>query len=116
MKEQKTKKKFWKKIKNIAIEAGSRLLEKAFTLYYCLIDKDTPMLVKSSIIVALTYFISPMDAIPDVIVGIGYTDDASVIAAAYASVSAHIKPEHIEKAKNQIETIFGKTSNNEAFA
>lgn len=35
---------------------------------------------KAWIIFALTYFISPVDLIPDVLPGIGYVDDALVIA------------------------------------
>lgn len=116
MKEHRTKNRFWKKVKKSALNAGRILIEQAFTLYYCLIDKDTPVWVRSTILGALIYFISPVDAIPDVIAGVGYTDDASVIAGAFIAVSAHIKPEHIERAKKQTETIFGNTSNGEAFA
>ena len=38
--------------------------------------------VKAAIIVAFSYFIVPTDLIPDVIIGLGYTDDITVSLAA----------------------------------
>ncbi len=48
---------------------------------------------------ALAYFIVPSDVIPDFIPGIGGTDDASVLAAALAAVSANLRPEHFALAR-----------------
>ena len=115
MKDRKTKKNLWEKATMNASNAGRTLIEQAFTLYYCLIDEDTPAWVKTAILGALIYFINPVDAIPDFIAGVGYVDDASVMAGAFIAVSAHIKPEHKERAKKQADTIFGDTSNGEAF-
>ena len=41
---------------------------------------------------------TPVDAIPDVFVGIGFTDDAAVIAAVLATLGAHLKPRHHDQA------------------
>lgn len=116
MKERRTKKKFWKKVKSRAISAGRTVIVQAYTLYYCLIDKDTPYWVKTTILGALAYFINPVDAIPDAIAGVGYTDDASVFSGALLAIGAHIKPEHRERAKKQTEYIFGNASQREANA
>ncbi len=35
--------------------------------------------------------------------GVGYSDDISVLMAALASVGAHVKQEHKEEAKQQVE-------------
>ena len=43
-----------------------------------------------------------MDAIPDIMPLIGFTDDAAVIAAAIAAVAGSIKPEHRERAKTTL--------------
>lgn len=59
----------------------------ALSMYLCMVDSQTPLHVKGTIAAALTYFLSPMDAIPDVLVGIGFTDDASVIATAAKAVA-----------------------------
>ena len=50
------------------------------------------------IMAALAYFVLPIDAIPDVLAGVGYTDDAAVIAAVIALVSRNIKQRHKEEA------------------
>jgi uncharacterized membrane protein YkvA (DUF1232 family) len=46
------------------------------------------------LLAALGYFILPTDAIPDVIFGLGFTDDIAVLTAALAAVRAHMKPAH----------------------
>lgn len=72
----------------------------AVAMYFCMIDSRTPFYAKGVIAAALAYFLSPVDAIPDVIAGIGFTDDASAIATALATVNAHITDEHRQKAND----------------
>jgi uncharacterized membrane protein YkvA (DUF1232 family) len=72
-------------------------------LYYCLLDPTTPLWVKGIVGAALAYFILPLDAIPDILPVIGLTDDASLLAAAYASASAFVTDDHREKARAWIE-------------
>jgi len=67
--------------------------------FYCAMDGKTPASVKAILFGALAYFIMPADVVPDFIVGLGFTDDASVIAAAIAAVRAHINDTHREKAR-----------------
>ena len=96
-------KSFWDKVVEAAGKAGREVIETALTLYYVLIDNDTPVWAKSTIIGALLYFISPIDAIPDVIPGVGFTDDLAVMVAALGAIAAHIKPEHKERAREWVE-------------
>ncbi len=70
----------------------------AVAMYFCMIDSRTLVHVKGTIAAALGYFLSPADAIPDVIAGIGFTDDASVIATTLATVRVHVTDEHWKKA------------------
>ncbi|NJK64408.1 MAG: DUF1232 domain-containing protein [Synechococcaceae cyanobacterium SM2_3_1] len=98
---------FWKKLKAYAVNAGKDVIEKALTLYYCLIDRDTPAWAKAIIVGALGYFIVPTDAIPDLMPVAGYSDDLGALASALAMVAVHIKPEHKEKAKEQLKIWFG---------
>ena len=51
-------------------------------LYEMMCDEDYTISwqTKAQIIFALAYFISPLDLIPDAIIGIGYLDDALVVA------------------------------------
>lgn len=76
-----------------------RFLPKLMGLYYCLQDKDTPMFVKLGVMGALGYVILPLDVIPDGIMGLGWIDDAAVVAAAIRFAGAYIKPEHKAKVK-----------------
>jgi uncharacterized membrane protein YkvA (DUF1232 family) len=87
---------------------SSSLLNKVFTLWYTLRDKDTPAWAKTVILGALGYFIVPVDAIPDLLPIFGFSDDITALISASSVVWAHIKPEHSEKAKEKIQLIFKK--------
>lgn len=97
---------FWEKTKNYAKSAGETVLEPALKMYYSLQDADTPTWAKAIIISSLGYFISPLDAIPDLVPVVGYTDDLGVLAAAIATTAAHIKDEHSTKAKECLKSWF----------
>jgi len=62
--------------------------------YYCALDAETPAKVKLVLFAALGYFVLPVDAIPDVLTGLGFTDDATVLATALGLVGAHIQEPH----------------------
>lgn len=62
--------------------------------YYCALDPETPTKVKLVLFAALGYFVLPIDAIPDVVTGLGFTDDATVLATALGIVGAHIREPH----------------------
>jgi uncharacterized membrane protein YkvA (DUF1232 family) len=98
---------FWRKMKAHAVTAGNDVVEKALTLYYCLIDRDTPAWAKTIIVSALGYFVVPVDAISDLLPIAGYGDDLGALASALAMVAVHIKPEHKEKAKERLRIWFG---------
>ena len=98
---------FWDKMTDAMGSAGKEVLETALRLYYALVDDDTPNWARAVIIGALIYFVSPVDAIPDVIPVVGFSDDLAVMVAAVATVAAHIKPEHREKAHDWVERNVG---------
>ena len=62
--------------------------------YYCALDRETPAKVKLVLFTALGYFVLPVDAVPDVVTGLGFTDDATVLATALGIVGAHIREPH----------------------
>lgn len=98
---------FWSKVTRFAKKAGESVLEPALKMYYAAKDSDTPVWARTTIFGALGYFILPIDAIPDIIPGVGYTDDLAVLAAAITAVAAHIKDEHVEEAKETLKRWFG---------
>ncbi|MEQ8667483.1 MAG: YkvA family protein [Rhodospirillales bacterium] len=81
--------------------------ETAVAAYLCAIDPETPKRVKAVLLGALVYFIMPVDAIPDVIAALGFTDDAAVFWAAFNSVRAHIRPRHTEEAARRMANLRG---------
>ncbi|NJM48416.1 MAG: DUF1232 domain-containing protein [Alkalinema sp. RU_4_3] len=70
----------------------------AVSMYFCMIDANTPLIAKATIAGALAYFIAPVDGILDIVPFLGFTDDATVIAAAFAAVNANINDEHRRQA------------------
>jgi len=50
--------------------------------------------VKAALVAALAYFVLPLDAVPDVLPGVGFTDDAAVLLTALRMVAGHLRPEH----------------------
>ena len=69
-------------------------MDEVVAAYYCALDSNTPFRAKAILFAALGYFILPTDTIPDVIFGLGFTDDIAVLTAAIAAVRAHITPAH----------------------
>ena len=99
---------FWEKLKNNFLNAGFTLIEKALVLYFTLGEPNVPAWAKTTITVALGYFIFPADTIPDITPAVGYSDDLAVISAALATVIASITPEARKKALETTEKLFGK--------
>jgi uncharacterized membrane protein YkvA (DUF1232 family) len=58
------------------IRLNNQIIQDALAMYFCMMDPATPLPVKATIAGALTYFLSPIDAIPDAIVGLGFTTSA----------------------------------------
>ena len=57
-------------------------------------DPVTPMRAKAVLFAAVAYFVTPMDMLPDFITGLGFTDDATVLATALGLVGMHVKDTH----------------------
>ena len=73
--------------------------EDLLAAWICTRDPATPRRVRLTLLAALGYFVLPVDAIPDILPFLGFTDDAAVIAAALAAVAGSITPEHRAKAR-----------------
>ena len=48
--------------------------------WYAARDPHTPMRAKAVLFAAVAYFVTPLDMLPDFITGLGFTDDATVLA------------------------------------
>jgi uncharacterized membrane protein YkvA (DUF1232 family) len=76
--------------------------EDLLAAYLCARDPATPRRVRLTLLAALGYFVLPIDALPDIMPLLGFSDDAAVIAAALAAVAGSITPEHRERAKEML--------------
>ena len=97
---------FWPKIRRVVAKVP--FAKEALSVWYCAKDDDTPLAAKGMMLAALAYFVLPVDAIPDVIAGLGYTDDAAVFTALMAIIGKNLKPKHKLAAKRDIEKLRGE--------
>ncbi|MPT23314.1 MAG: DUF1232 domain-containing protein [Starkeya sp.] len=97
---------FWPKLAG----ALSRVpfAEDAAAAYYCALDTQTPTRVRALLFGALAYFLLPTDAVPDVFVGLGFTDDAAVLATALNLLASHIGADHRTAAKSALARLRGR--------
>jgi uncharacterized membrane protein YkvA (DUF1232 family) len=99
---------FWEKFKRFAIKAGKEAIEKALLLYYAARSPKTPAWAKTTCYGALGYFISPIDAIPDITPVVGFADDLGVLVLALTTVAAYIDQKVRDKATSKMKSWFGE--------
>jgi uncharacterized membrane protein YkvA (DUF1232 family) len=95
--EQRVEEGFWPKVRKVAGKIP--FLPDALALWWCAKDPETPVAARGMMMAALAYFVLPTDVIPDVLAGVGFTDDAAVIAAVIGVVGKHLKPRHRDAAE-----------------
>lgn len=61
----------------------------------------------------LGYFLSPIDAVPDLTPIIGYTDDLGVLAFGLVTIAAYVNQEVKQKSKDQLHRWFGNYDEDE---
>ncbi|MFC4779566.1 YkvA family protein [Paenibacillus sp. GCM10023252] len=97
---------FWNKVKRFGRTAGSKVVYHALLLFYALQSPKVPAWAKTVIIGALAYFISPLDAIPDIVPAAGYTDDLGTLAAALGTIAVYINDDIRNKAADKLASWF----------
>nr|WP_279401273.1 YkvA family protein [Piscibacillus salipiscarius] len=100
--------KLWNKVRRVAKKAGASAIYAVLLLYYTLQKPEIPKKVKATILGALGYFILPVDLLPDAFVGIGYTDDLTILITAIYQVTGYIDDDVKSKARGKIEEWFGE--------
>ncbi len=103
-----TEPRFREKLGRAALQAGREVIEKALWLFYAAQRPETPAWARTIIYGSLAYFISPLDAIPDLTPLLGYTDDLAALAAALAMVSLYVDDAVKARAAKKLEVWFGK--------
>ena len=99
-KEAKVHARFWPTVKK-ALRVLP-FIEEVVAAYYAMLDPKTPARSRLILIAALAYFVTPFDMVPDIILGLGFVDDASILMAAIAAVRSSIRDEHREAARRAL--------------
>ena len=92
--------KFWPTVKKALRTIP--FMDEVVAAYFAMLDPQTPMQARLPLIGALAYFVLPFDFVPDFIFGVGFLDDASILAAAIASVRSSITEDHREAARQAL--------------
>jgi uncharacterized membrane protein YkvA (DUF1232 family) len=88
---------FWRKFKKVAGKIP--FSEDLLAAYYCASDPASPFQVKVVLLTALAYFVIPTDLVPDIVAGLGFTDDAAVLMIALRTVAGHVTDSHKQRAR-----------------
>ena len=91
---------FWRKLARVL--AIIPFAEDLVAGYLCAFDHTTPSHVRAVLLGAAAYFVLPADLVPDVLAGIGFTDDAAVLTAALTAIGRHLRPEHRAEARRRL--------------
>lgn len=97
-----------KKIQQFAKQAGLKVVYSVLLLYYAYRRSDTPIWAKRIIIGVLGYFISPIDALPDLTPVLGYTDDLGVLSFGLVTIAAYVNEGVRTNARKKLQDWFGE--------
>ena len=86
-----------------------KIWDKVVFLWDCFNSPDVPAKLKVTIIGAFLYLILPADVIPDVIPGVGFVDDVSVLLFVFKEVTSFLGPKLLKKTQETLfESIYKK--------
>jgi uncharacterized membrane protein YkvA (DUF1232 family) len=98
--EKRVRGKFWTTFRRAA--RAIPFSEDLAAAYFCALDPQTPHRVRAVLLAALAYFVLPFDAVPDILAGVGFADDMTILLAAISTVRAHITPRHRDAARDAL--------------
>ncbi len=101
---------FWEKVLRYAKVAGKEVIEKALVLFYVSKSSKTPLWAKTMIAGALGYFITTLDAVPDLVPMVGFADDIGILTAVAALIAKKVSPDVQDKVDSKLEEWFDNES------
>jgi len=107
-----SKEKLANKINKTFGSLGQKVVYTVLLLFNAFKHKDTPTWAKNIIVGSLGYFLSPIDAIPDLSPFLGYTDDFGVLSFGLVTIACYINEEVRAKAAAQLKKFFGEVDEN----
>ncbi|GAB7225458.1 YkvA family protein [Vibrio owensii] len=96
---------FWRKMKNSVKKAGEEIAVMGIKSWLAMADSNTSVRHKAILGGALAYFVLPTDMVPDVLAGVGFTDDMAALTLAANSVGNAITDEHEEQAREKLSSM-----------
>lgn len=90
--EERVRDRFWRTARRAARQVP--FMDEVVAAYYAALDLETPGRVRGTLFAALAYFVMPVDAVPDILALVGFTDDIAVLTAVLAAIRPHIKESH----------------------
>ncbi|EJX1243586.1 DUF1232 domain-containing protein [Vibrio alginolyticus] len=96
---------FWRKMKASVKKAGEEIAVMGIKSWLAMTDSNTSVRHKAILGGALAYFVLPTDMVPDVLAGVGFTDDMAALTLAANSVGNAITKEHEAQAREKLNSI-----------
>ncbi|EKO3820855.1 DUF1232 domain-containing protein [Vibrio harveyi] len=96
---------FWRKMKNSVKKAGEEIAVMGIKSWLAMADSNTSVRHKAILGGTLAYFVLPTDMVPDVLAGVGFTDDMAALTLAANSVGNAITDEHEEQAREKLSSM-----------
>ena len=81
----------WKEVQGIDLKEKFMIIRRLAKAYALGHYRSVPWKAILLITGAILYFIMPLDLIPDVIPGLGFTDDFGILLAIYQSLSSEVE-------------------------
>jgi uncharacterized membrane protein YkvA (DUF1232 family) len=94
---------FWHKLKHNLARIPKA--DEVVAAYYAAFDGNTPFRAKAMLLAALAYFVLPVDVVPDFILGLGFTDDMTVLLTAFGLIRTHVTEQHRERARATVDAL-----------
>ena len=88
---------------SIFSKVGKRMFRKILILMYSF--KEIDIKDKALILSALGYLISPIDMIPDTLIGVGFADDAVIISYIFNKIISGVSEQTIKKVDNLLSSL-----------
>ena len=97
---QKVATRFWSTLRRAARRIP--FVEDVVAAFFCAFDPKVPFKARAVMLGALAYFVLPLDAVPDIIMLVGFGDDIAVLGAAIAAIRTNMTEEHYRKAREAL--------------
>lgn len=97
----------WSQVVGMVRSAGEAVALEAAKAWHVAQDTATPAHVKAVLYGALAYLVLPVDAVPDVVPVVGFTDDVAALGAALYAANTWVTEETLKRARASVRAIFG---------